>query len=155
MVDPFDVLQRVWQNLAARPSGSLSFRFLIQPLVAAAFAIRDGIKDARATRSPYLWTIMTNKEERGARLNEGFAATTKILVVALVLDVIYQFIELRTFYPGEAVIVALLLAFVPYVLIRGPAARIARWRMGPALDETREAKQDLRKQARRWPSHRQ
>ena len=30
------------------------------------------------------------------------------------------------FYPGEALIVALLLAFVPYLLIRGPAARIAR-----------------------------
>jgi hypothetical protein len=30
------------------------------------------------------------------------------------------------FYPGEALIVALLLAFVPYLLIRGPAERIAR-----------------------------
>jgi hypothetical protein len=33
---------------------------------------------------------------------------------------------LRRFYPAEAVIVALLFAFVPYVIMRGPAARIAR-----------------------------
>jgi hypothetical protein len=39
-------------------------------------------------------------------------------------------IVLKTFYPGEAVIVAAALAFVPYVLLRGPIARIARWRLG-------------------------
>jgi hypothetical protein len=33
---------------------------------------------------------------------------------------------LRQFYPAEAVIVALLFAFVPYVIMRGPATRIAR-----------------------------
>jgi hypothetical protein len=38
---------------------------------------------------------------------------------------------LKRFYPAEAVIVALLFAFVPYVIIRGPVARIARrWRGG-------------------------
>jgi len=33
---------------------------------------------------------------------------------------------LKAFYPGEALIISLVLAFLPYVLIRGPAARIAR-----------------------------
>ena len=42
------------------------------------------------------------------------------------MDVIYQAIVLKTFYPGEAVIVALALAFLPYLLLRGPIARIAR-----------------------------
>ena len=42
------------------------------------------------------------------------------------MDAIYQVIVLRQFYPAEAVIVALLFAFVPYVIIRGPALRIAR-----------------------------
>jgi hypothetical protein len=46
------------------------------------------------------------------------------------MDVIYQFIEFDTFHPAEAVIIALLLAFVPYVLLRGPIARIARWWIG-------------------------
>ncbi len=43
---------------------------------------------------------------------------------------IYQVIELKSFFPGEAVIVALLLAFVPYMLLRGLIARIARWWLG-------------------------
>ena len=35
-------------------------------------------------------------------------------------------IEFKTFYPGEAAIVAVLLAFIPYLLLRGPFARLAR-----------------------------
>jgi hypothetical protein len=44
------------------------------------------------------------------------------------MDAIYQVRVLGTFYPGEAAIVALLLAFLPYLLIRGLASRIARRR---------------------------
>jgi len=42
------------------------------------------------------------------------------------MDVIYQYLVYRWFYPGEALIVAFILAFVPYLLIRGPVDRIAR-----------------------------
>jgi len=55
------------------------------------------------------------------------------------MDAIYQFLVLRWFYPGEALITAFVLAVLPYLLIRGPAARIARhWhRRGAANDKTR------------------
>jgi hypothetical protein len=52
----------------------------------------------------------------------------KVFVLAILIDAVYQFIVLRTFYPGEAVIVAAILAFIPYLLIRGPANRLARGR---------------------------
>jgi hypothetical protein len=60
-------------------------------------------------------------------------ATGRIIVLGLVMDAAYQIVVLRTFYPGEAVIVALVLAFVPYVGTRGPVARIASWRMHRTL----------------------
>jgi hypothetical protein len=47
--------------------------------------------------------------------------------MAVALDAIFQLVALRKFYPGEAIIVALLLAFIPYVLLRGPANRAKRW----------------------------
>ena len=50
----------------------------------------------------------------------------RFIVLGLVMDIIYQGIELRQFYPVGAVIVALLFAFVPYVIMRGPALCIAR-----------------------------
>jgi hypothetical protein len=125
-MDFTELLQRVADDLLARPSGPLAIRFLIQPAMSTIFAIRDGIKDAREGRSPYFWTVMTDPAERGARLKEGVSATAKIMILAIVLDAVYQFRVLGTFYPGEAIVIALLLAFIPYLLIRGPVARIAR-----------------------------
>jgi len=44
------------------------------------------------------------------------------------LDAIYQSIKYQTFDPVEALIVALGLGFLTYVLLRGPAASISyRW----------------------------
>ncbi|TIO04496.1 hypothetical protein [Mesorhizobium sp.] len=130
-----DILQRFWEDLIVRPSGPLALRFLLQPVMATLFGIRDGIKDARDGRSPYFWTVLSKPDERHARLIEGVRSTGKIMVLAVILDTVYQVMQLRTFYPFEAVVVAIVLAFVPYLLIRGPAARIARWwssaRLGP------------------------
>jgi hypothetical protein len=49
---------------------------------------------------------------------------------------IYQVIVLRRFYPAEAVIVALLFAFIPYMIVRGLAARIARRWHRPSPHQT-------------------
>ncbi|MBA0087348.1 MAG: hypothetical protein HRJ53_20380 [Acidobacteria bacterium Pan2503] len=119
-------VDRIWYQELARASAPVKFRFVLQPLMAALVAIRDGRKDARAGRSPYIWALLGEPRERRARLNRGLNATARIIVLGLVMDVIYQLIFLKTFYPGEALIISLVLAFLPYVLIRGPAARIAR-----------------------------
>ena len=42
------------------------------------------------------------------------------------LDVVYQIIELRFVYPGEAIIVAFTLAIAPYLILRGLTTRLAR-----------------------------
>jgi len=121
--------RRIWHDLAARPDAPMRFRFILQPLMVAIIAIRHGLNDARTGRSPYFWTMLGNPRGRGQRLNEGLNATARIILLGLLMDAVYQILVLRQFYPAEAVIVALLFAFVPYVIIRGPAARIARrWR---------------------------
>lgn len=121
------VFQRMWENLVARPSGPLAFRFLLQPVMATIAAVRDGLKDAHTGRSPYFWTVLSRPQERRARLAEGLHATAKIVILAVIIDTAYQYLVLGTFYPGEALVVAFALAFLPYLLIRGPVARLARW----------------------------
>jgi len=118
--------RRIWHDLVERPDAPMRFRFILQPLMAVIVAIRHGLNDARTGRSPYFWTMLGNPRERVQRLNEGLNATARIILLGLVMDAIYQVIVLKQFYPAEAVIVALLFAFIPYVIIRGPAARIAR-----------------------------
>ncbi len=126
-----EVRERVWRQLAERPGGPMTFRFILQPCMAALAAFRDGVQDARAGRKAYGWTLLTDASERGGRLAEGLISTARVLILGLVMDTAYQFVVLKSFYPGEAVIVALVLAFLPYVLLRGPIDRIARLWLGP------------------------
>jgi len=61
-------------------------------------------------------------------LDEGLNATARIILFALVMDTVYQIVVLQRFYPNEALIIAVLLAFVPYVIIREVALRVWRYR---------------------------
>jgi hypothetical protein len=123
---------RVWHQLIDRADAPMRFRFILQPLMGAILAIRHGLNDARTGHSPYFWTMMSNPRERAQRLNEGLNATARIILLGLVMDAIYQIIVLQRFYPAEAVIVALLFCFIPYVVVRGLATRIARRWLGNA-----------------------
>ena len=121
-----EVLTRVWQNMLDRPGGPFVFRFVLQPIMATMAALRDGIHDARTGRAPFLWTVLTDPAQRRGRLDEALIATSRIVLLGLAMDMVYQFIEFETFHPAEAVIIALLLAVVPYLVLRGLFTRIAR-----------------------------
>jgi hypothetical protein len=121
------LLMRIWESLGQRVTGPMKFRLLLQPTMAIIFAIRDGLKDARLGKPAYFWGLFTTgAPERSAMLRDGWKSVGKVFILAIVLDGVYQYIVLRWFYPGEALIVALILAIVPYVLVRGPVNRIAR-----------------------------
>ncbi|HEX5830484.1 MAG TPA: hypothetical protein VFY16_05845 [Gemmatimonadaceae bacterium] len=121
-----DYLARVWQEIAARPDGPLAMRFYLQPLMAIYFAVRDGLDDARAGGPAYFWAIFTDPARRPALLREGWRSVGKIFLIAVALDLVYQFLVLRGLRPVQGLLVAVVLALVPYVLLRGPANRIAR-----------------------------
>jgi len=121
-----DERARLWQNLLERPGGPMVFRFFLQPTMAAIAAWRDGVDDARTGRSPFFVGALTDPAQRTVRLNEALVATARIILLGLAMDGIYQAIEFGTFHPAEAVIIALALAFVPYVLLRGLIMRAAR-----------------------------
>jgi hypothetical protein len=121
-----EIFTRFWDQLIAQPSGPLAFRLILQPIMASILAFRDGLKDAREGRSLYTWTILTDTAHRASYLLEGLKRVTRVIIFALIMDAVYQFIVLRWFYPGEALVTAFLVAVLPYLLIRGPAARIAR-----------------------------
>ena len=132
----FEDLDRLWKDVLARPGGPMTFRFVLQPAMAAAMALRDGVKDARLDRRPYLSALLygvRGPEGRAGRLWEGIISTARIIILGVVMDVVYQWLELETFYPAQAAVIAILLAFVPYLLLRGPFQRVARhWVVRPA-----------------------
>ncbi len=126
-----DFLTRFWHDLITRPAGPLSGRFLVQPVIAIVFAIRSGLGDCRAGRHAYFWAMFVEPEHRRELLRDGWKSVGKIFIAAIALDCVYQVIELHWIYPGEALLIAAVLAIIPYVLVRGPVNRIAavarRW----------------------------
>ena len=105
--------------------------------MAAIFAIIDGLKDAKAGKPPYFYALVTDPVNRVERLKDGWSHVGKVFVLAIVLDAVYQFIAARFVYPGEVIVVAFLLALVPYLLLRGLVTRIARpWASGSKKDLT-------------------
>jgi hypothetical protein len=119
-----ELVTRFFENLAGRVGGPLNFRLILQPIMAILFAIRDGRKDAREGRAPYFWSLFTHSAHRRDLLREGWKAIAKVFVMATIVDLVYQITVFRWFYPGEALVVAFVLAFVPYLLIRGPVNRL-------------------------------
>jgi hypothetical protein len=137
MADLSELAQRFWSDILARPHGPYAFRFALQPTMAAIAALVDGIKDARAGRSPYFWTVVYDRELRAARLREGIRATKRILLLGVVMELLYQLPRFKTLYVGEAVVIVFGLCFVPYLLMRGPVARIAKHYVAPHDKTTR------------------
>ena len=123
-----EMLSRFWGDLMARVGGPMTFRLILQPIMAAIFAVRSGLKDAREGRPVYFWALFTDSVNRRDMLRDGWKSVGKVFVIAIIIDLVYQLIVIRWFYPGEALLVAAILAFIPYLVIRGPVNRIARRR---------------------------
>jgi len=123
-----DVFARIAENLIDRITGPMRFRLLLQPIMASIFAIRSGLADAKAGKPPYFWALLWDATHRGDMVRDGWQSVGKVFMLALALDVVYQLIVLRFVYPGEAVIVAFILAIVPYLVLRGLVTRVARGR---------------------------
>ena len=119
---------RFWENLVGRVEGPLTFRLILQPIMAAIFAVRSGLKDAKEGKPAYFWALFTDPVHRGDLLRDGWKAVGKVFIFAIIIDLVYQWMVFRWFYPGEAFWVAVGLAFIPYLAIRGPVNRIARRR---------------------------
>ncbi len=127
-----DELLRGWTQLADRFGGPLTFRLIFQPTMAAILALRAGLADAREGRPAYLWTMFTDTGARRDLLRSGWHDVGRVFALAFGVDAVYQVIVLQWWYPLQALIVACVLAIVPYILVRGPVTRLARRMRTPA-----------------------
>jgi hypothetical protein len=121
-----DILERAWRTFVGGPSGPLKFRFLLQPLMALLLAMRAGRRDARLGHPPFLWGLVSGRGARREYLLRGWKDMSRVFVLAVAMDLLYQFRRgLRPSLLG-ALLAATVLAIVPYLLLCGPVNRIAR-----------------------------
>ncbi len=128
------VLERILENLIARLDGPLHFRFVFQPLMATILGVVDGVRDARAGRPAYFWAVLSTPKSRGELVKHGWKSVGKVFILAIILDSVYQMEVHSTVYAGELLIVAFMLAIVPYLIVRGPVNRIVRLFRGHAVN---------------------
>ena len=106
-------------------------RIIVQPLVSAIIGLRSAVKDFREARPSFCWSLVADKASRRALLIEGWKEITKVFVVAVAIDLIYQLAVLHWIYPLQTLVVASILALLPYVMLRGLANWIVRlWHSG-------------------------
>ncbi len=123
MVDLWTLLA---DNLQDRVSGPMKFRIVLQPIMATLLAIRSGYKDAKSGAHPYFWSLLSTPGHRMEMIKDGWKSVGRLFFLAVALDLIYQILVQSSIRLRAAIFVAIVLAIVPYVLLRGIVTRIAR-----------------------------
>jgi hypothetical protein len=130
---------RFWPDLIARLHGPGRLRFIMQPTVAIFLGARDGVKDRRAGNPPFLWGLVFHSGDRAALLRSALVSVRNIVLVAILLDAISQFLIFRMVHPGAALVLGPVLIGLPYATARALANRISglRARPQPAVEVSR------------------
>jgi hypothetical protein len=122
-----EFLIRTWEELVGRDSGPLHFRLVLQPIVAAVLAIRAGMRDARQGRPAFFWAFVRQSHRPPLLLAELWKDVGRLFLIAIALDLVYQLIDFQTIRPGQSLIVAIVLAILPYLIVRGLTNRTSTW----------------------------
>jgi len=136
------MLRQAWEDFVARTTGPLNFRFILQPALVIAMALRAGRRDARAGRPPFLVAFFTNSAERPALILDLMRDVRNVVMMGAVMDAAYQYLVHDGVHPLELLFTVTLLAVVPYLLLRGPAARVFRRITSPSSGRTSRDRRD-------------
>jgi hypothetical protein len=117
----------MWEDIAGTLTGRGQMRLILQPTMAIIIGVRMGITDAKLGQAPFVWRLATSEDRREVA-KESFRKILIPFCIAIVLDGVLQFLARGYVRPLAAVIVGLMLIFVPFAISRAFANRIYRHR---------------------------
>jgi hypothetical protein len=120
--------RQFFEDMAARLSGPGRLRFILQPTVALLIGMRDGIKDTREGRLPFLLALTSTTCRKSDLLRHAFTSIRDLVSIAIILDVISQFLIFRQIHPAAALLLGPVLIAVPYAVSRALTNRFSRKR---------------------------
>jgi hypothetical protein len=126
--DPYLLTKQFFEDMLVRLSGAGRLRFILQPVAALFVGMRDGIKDSRVGCPPFLSALLSHPARRTDLLRSAFASVRDLVAIAIILDVISQFLIFQEVHPGAALVLGPVLISLPYSISRALANRIARRR---------------------------
>ena len=119
-----DWINNFLEAVGIRHNGPMAFRLILQPIMSLIYATLAGIRDAKAGNPPFLSALITGKADRKLLLKELWKDVGKVFILAIIMETIFEIIELKTVHPFEVLRVSFWLAIVPYLIFRGPVERI-------------------------------
>jgi hypothetical protein len=122
---------RFINDMLARLHGPGRLRFILQPIAAIVLGARDGVKDARAGKRPFLWGLVFRSADRAGLLRSALTSVRDLVAVAILLDIVAQLLIFRMVHPGAALLFGPVLIGLPYAIARALTNRIAIWRNAP------------------------
>lgn len=114
------------EGLTERLTGPGKGRFIVQPLVAIAFGVRDGIADAKQGLPPYFDRVLFTSKRKMYEVRTALKHIAAALTFGIVLDLIFQWVVFQALFLLPALLVGSILVTLPYLLARGLSDRIAR-----------------------------
>ncbi len=111
-------------DMVARIAGPMSFRFIIQPMVAVILGIRDGRLDAKAGTPPFIYNVIFKKEHYRRQFRNALHSLFTPVIVGIALDAIAQYLIFKHIRPLPALLVGTFIMGVPYSFSRGISNRI-------------------------------
>ena len=124
MISRLFVEEGFWHDIVETARGRGQLRLILQPTVAIILGLRLGIADAKAGAQPFLMRLFVTGRHR-AQLAKG--ALMDVIVpysIAVVLDGVLQYLTHGHVRPLAALIVGLLLIFIPFAISRSLTNRI-------------------------------
>ncbi len=128
--NPYLFTDHFFRDMVARLSGPGRFRFVLQPLVAILLGARDGRKDVRAGSPPFLCRLIFRGDSpRKELVREALSSVSNLMAVAILLDVVSQYLIFREIHPGSALILGPVLIATPYSFSREFTNRVTHRRI--------------------------
>jgi hypothetical protein len=119
----------VEEYLRQMMSGPGHLRFFVQPLVALLLGVRDGLRDHRLGRAPFLHSVVRDRGNRKALLRDGLRGILVPLLIAVSASYLFQWLIRFRIRLLPGLLYAVLFVAFPYICSRGFSNRAAGlWR---------------------------
>ena len=80
--------------------------------------------DAKVGEPPFIFGVIIDKKNRKTKLASLFKSLSKTIIIAIVLDIISQYIIFNQVRVSGAIIIAVIILIVPYSVARAITNRI-------------------------------
>lgn len=109
-------MEQFFGDLLARLEGFGRLRFMIQPPVAIVLGARDGLGGTRAGYPPFPSAMLSRRSARLSSWRSAFLSLHDLVTIAIILDIISQFLIFRELQPGAAQLLRSAAIAAPYTI---------------------------------------